>query len=318
MVHSRLELRVGIFVFVGLTLFCVMIIMFGFRNVKLLQDVYRLTAVFKFTNGLVVGAPVRYSGVDVGKVTAIEFAPDTTTDVYLHIDVQKGVTIRKDARLIINSLGILGEKYLEFMPKSTIADPYLEGDKVLGEEPVALNDVISEGLNLVEDIRSVFQDIFDSQTKENIKKVIQNVNALTDEETQKTFKASLENIANLTGSQTQKELSEALNGFQEASHSFALVIQDHREDFDIIFNRLKVASQSMASVGISLKKSKGTLGLLISNPAVHEKLESVLTNFNEWITMVRKHGLLYKERDVAKEQTSTYSPKNNRGYLRRR
>src|SRR5574341_107012 len=182
MANSRIEIRVGIFVLVGLTILGTMIIMFGFQNVRFFQDTYRLTAVFNFTSGVVIGAPVRLAGVNVGKVTTIELSGDEANHVYLHLQIHKDVVIRKDVRLLINSLGILGEKYLEFIPKSTTAEPLEEGDKILGEEPIPLSDVVTEGLNLVSDFRAVFEDIFDAPTKENVKKIIKNLENLTNEE----------------------------------------------------------------------------------------------------------------------------------------
>jgi hypothetical protein len=64
----------------------------------------------------------------------------------------------------------------------------------------------------------------------------------------------------------------------------------------------------------SLENAEGTMGLLISSPAIHENLDRTLTNLNEWVSMIRKHGLLYKEKDVRKDDSD--SKRGNRGFFR--
>ena len=314
MSRSRIEIRVGIFVLIGLAILCTMIIMFGFQNVKLFKEAYDLTAVFNYTSGVVVGAPVHLAGVDIGKVTAIELSGDETNDVNLQLQIRKGVVIRKDSRLLINSLGILGEKYLDFIPRTKTAEPLKEGDKIRGEEPVPLIDIMTETLSLVSDFRKVFEDIFDPATKENVKKIIHNLENLTNEETQKSFKETLKNISSLTGDETRKRFDSILTQLDETTSSMQALIHDHREDLKTIIDRWKTISESVESITLNLNESKGTLGLLVNNPALHESLSKTLTNLNEWITNVRRYGLLHKDKDVGRQGDK----EDNRGYLFRK
>ncbi|MBI1871513.1 MAG: MCE family protein [Chlamydiae bacterium] len=320
MSRVRVEVKVGLFVFVGLMVLGTMILLFGFRSARLLHNTYRLTAVFHFTNGVVVGAPVRLSGVEVGKVQSIEFAQDQSNDVYIHMDIRKGIIIRKDGRLIINSLGIMGEKYLEFLSKSATAEPYVAWDKVRGEEPLALNDVVSEALKLVGEFRTAVQDIFDDRTKENVRETVQNLRDLTDHETKEALTQSLKNIARLTGPQTRKKLRVALGEFGETASSMKTVINENRENIQAILEKWKRISESLDGVMSDLKMAKGTLGLLVSSPTVHNSLHETLENINAWITSVRRHGLLYKEKDLDSKSGSAGAAQSeeNKGYFYKR
>ncbi len=286
--RSRIEVRVGIFVFIGLTALCLMIVLFGFRNMRFIKNTYSLTAVFQFTNGVVLGAPVRFAGVDVGKVEKIEFADRQSNDVYLKLSIRKGIVIRKDARLIVNSLGVMGEKYLEFIPKTVTAEPYASGEQVDGEEPLPLNDVIAEALRTVEHFRKIFEEVFDEKTKENIRATIQNLRNLTDEEVQKSLKDSLNQISLITG--------------------------ENRENIKTFLMHANNISHSLEEVSNNLKESKGTLGLLISNPALHESLHKTLENMNAWISGVRKNGLLYKEKTSDKAPPKKEESRQTRNF----
>lgn len=298
----------------GLVILSTMIIMFGFRNVRFFQDTYQLTAVFSYTSGVVIGAPVRLAGVDIGKVTAIELSGNEANDVYLHLQIHKGIVIRKDARLLVNSLGILGEKYLEFIPKTSTGEILKDGSQIRGEEPIPLSDVVTQGLNLVSDFRAVFEDIFNPETKENVRKIIRNLENLTNEETQKAFKDSLRNIARLTGSETRNKIRLLLAQLDETTSSLNALIQDHQDDFETILERWKTISSSIESITLNLNESKGTLGMLVNTPTLHQTLSETLTNMNEWITNVRKYGLLHKDKNVDKDDSS----KDNRGFLYRK
>ena len=64
---TKLELRLGIFVFIGLVIFTVFILTVG--GIRTWASGYHVDFVFNFINGVRRGAPVRFSGVDVGEVT---------------------------------------------------------------------------------------------------------------------------------------------------------------------------------------------------------------------------------------------------------
>lgn len=313
---SRLEIRVGAFVMLGLIALTAMIILFGFRNVKLIHDTYPLTVIFHYTNGLEVGAPVRYSGVEVGKVTGIEFSEQETNDVYVEMDVKKTILIRKDARLMINSLGIMGEKYIEIIPRSAHADVALEGEKIKGEEPMPLSDVMSEALGFVDKLEKTMDEIFDDATKEDIKKTLANIERLTGEEIHNKLTTALDRISNVTGPDIKEKILGLLENYNKVAGSLTKVIGSESGELHELFVVAQRLMRNLEPVLISLRESKGTLGLLVSDPQAYENLNKTLVNLNEWVTMIRKHGLLYKEKDVRSNKSSDRRD-SNRGYLTR-
>jgi phospholipid/cholesterol/gamma-HCH transport system substrate-binding protein len=70
---TKLELKVGVFVFIGLVLLAVLILSIG--GFKTWTSGYNINFIFHFVNGVKVGAPVRYAGVDVGEVKILSFIP---------------------------------------------------------------------------------------------------------------------------------------------------------------------------------------------------------------------------------------------------
>ncbi|HEY6036660.1 MAG TPA: MlaD family protein, partial [Kofleriaceae bacterium] len=108
--------------------------------------------------GLEVGAPVKYRGVRIGNVTAIQIAPDRQ-----HLDVSFAVNTATSDRLMLatpppllraqlGSTGLTGVKYidLDFGAKALAAPPhYLPSEASLGKR---LED---DGLELVAQVREL-------------------------------------------------------------------------------------------------------------------------------------------------------------------
>jgi len=68
---TKLELKVGVFVFIGIVLLSVFVLSIG--GMKTWSSGYHVNFMFNFINGAKLGAPVRFAGVDVGVIKKINF-----------------------------------------------------------------------------------------------------------------------------------------------------------------------------------------------------------------------------------------------------
>lgn len=174
---KKTELAIGTFVFTALVLLAVMIISFG--KYQYLGNRYIIYAVFNFVSGVVEGAPVRYAGVDVGKVVkARVFENDEGfTKVKLSLQIDEKIKIKKDTEAVINSLGIIGEKYVELFPGSPNAPVLKANEELVGVDPVALESVMANAqkvLKKLEGALGAVNDILTDETKKDIKAAIVN------------------------------------------------------------------------------------------------------------------------------------------------
>ena len=115
MKKANLEFKVGIFVFLALVTLLVLVFKTGDFYMK---PGYTARFIFDFVSGVDKGSPVRLAGVNVGEVTGIQIirnaAGATQAEVTARID--QGISIEEDADVRINTLGLLGEKYVEILP----------------------------------------------------------------------------------------------------------------------------------------------------------------------------------------------------------
>jgi phospholipid/cholesterol/gamma-HCH transport system substrate-binding protein len=118
-----------------------------------LQSHSRFYVLYNFAGGIEVGSPVRVSGVKVGKVSKIEFLPETAetnqdrVTLKLTIDVSnKAVpSVRQDSRFYVNMAGIIGEKYIEISPGSSNSPVVQNGAVLRGVDPPRIDQLLSQG-----------------------------------------------------------------------------------------------------------------------------------------------------------------------------
>ncbi len=146
--EKNFELKVGLFVSMGILIFITII--FSIGDVNFVKQGYRIKTLFSFIDGVTESSPVRYAGVDVGHVEKIEIRQDTPdgsakVEVTAYID-DPARTIERDSKAMINTLGLLGEKYVEIEPGQKSSGYIQDGEYICGKDPMLMSD-ITDNLN---------------------------------------------------------------------------------------------------------------------------------------------------------------------------
>jgi len=139
---TKMELKVGIFVFLGLVILAVFVLLIGKFNTW--NAGYYVNFIFRFVNGVKIGAPVRFSGVDVGEVRSVEFIKDPNdkgSKVKVEAWVKNEVKIPYDSTVWVNTLGLMGERYVEVMPGKNFELCLNPHDSLVGTDPIAMHEV---------------------------------------------------------------------------------------------------------------------------------------------------------------------------------
>ncbi|HNF98324.1 MAG TPA: MlaD family protein, partial [Pseudomonadota bacterium] len=118
----HLELKVGTLIVVSGGLLAMFIAILGGFSFGPTSRIY---VDYDFSGNIHEGAPVKISGIKVGKVEKIEFFggeldPQVNRRVQVRLTVQIEERARKaihdDAEFFVNTQGVLGEQYLEIAP----------------------------------------------------------------------------------------------------------------------------------------------------------------------------------------------------------
>lgn len=152
------KVKLGIFVAIGVALFLAGIYYIG-ETKKLFSTTFRISAMFKDVNGLQVGNNVRFAGINVGTIEAIEIITDSTVKVDMILDVKTQKFIKKDAKAIIGSDGLMGNKIMNVSPGTT-AFAMVENNDMIGTTiPISLDDMLLKLKNTTDNAALITDDL---------------------------------------------------------------------------------------------------------------------------------------------------------------
>ncbi|MBI3988902.1 MAG: MCE family protein [candidate division NC10 bacterium] len=141
------QLKAGIFVVVVLLLFAISIFVLG-EKTRYFERHQTLMAAFSNVAGLLEGTPVRLAGITVGRVSRIRFPSDPQEErilVELKVAAEAAERIRRDSVARIETLGFLGDKYIEISGGSRGQPGLKEGETIKSEEPIDYRTLLGEG-----------------------------------------------------------------------------------------------------------------------------------------------------------------------------
>jgi phospholipid/cholesterol/gamma-HCH transport system substrate-binding protein len=134
--QTRVAVLVGI-----ATVSFIALIVFARRPVFLdRQREYR--AAFRNVAGLNVGDEVRYGGVRVGSVSALDIDSAPPSEISVRFRVRRETPVRADTRASITQLGLLGQPYLALEPGAGGGPVLAEGATVATENNLSVQDAM--------------------------------------------------------------------------------------------------------------------------------------------------------------------------------
>ncbi|HEY5926460.1 MAG TPA: MlaD family protein [Kofleriaceae bacterium] len=175
-----LEFKVGVLLVVSSAILLLFIFVLGNFS---LRSGFTIHADFDYVGSLKPGAPVKVSGIKVGKVEEVAFWGGRQ-DAKLGDRVQVRVTvwiedrvresIRQDSELFINTAGMLGEQYLEIVPGRDWERPPIAAGTVIHDshrvhDPPRTDLVVARLYDVLDGVSSVLQE-----DRESIKRLLSN------------------------------------------------------------------------------------------------------------------------------------------------
>ena len=150
-------LRIGVFLAVSVALLFAAVILLG-RSQTLFAHRARLQTSFANTSGLVVGAPVRLAGVDIGIVEAIRFDKDLAqknVHVTMVVDRRYLDRIRDDSVARLASKGLLGDMIVNITVGSAGAAPLRDGGTLRGQESEGMTEILDSVQQGIAQVRTL-------------------------------------------------------------------------------------------------------------------------------------------------------------------
>jgi phospholipid/cholesterol/gamma-HCH transport system substrate-binding protein len=291
MTQTRREIQVGITVIIA---FVVLIIgMLWFKQYRFSGGVKHYAAEFHGVEGLQTRDRVQVRGIRMGAVDAFRIVDDKVR-VFFHVDPQ--ADLREDAAVSLQSIGIVGEMVVDINPgtgksvpeghifEGRLAGSLTEVTDIAGEALQELRDLSSDLRSLLADIRA---DHKVTGALTATREAAVGVSGIVDDNRQ--------NIRTLVGNltETSAALRTALAGPDSALTVAARGAARSLSRSDSLLTDLEDLTSSLRTIVSRMEAGEGTLGLLLQDESLYQRVDSTLAAVEEFLDDVRRNPRKY-------------------------
>lgn len=254
---------------VGAVLIVAMIVLaFGIFQVGKLFDVfasrYTLITLIEDSGGLIEGSPVTLAGQRIGQIQSVEFLPvearRDSANIIVHFSVNQNVQsqIRRDSRGVLQTQGLLGDRYLNISPGSPGYATLQPGDTLVSLRPLDYESVLRTAANTLDHVQGVVIDL--RTLTERINAGEGTLGALmTDDVLYHRMTTATTDLAGL------------LNSINRSDGSLARIIRD-----PALYNQMNVTLARLDSLGAAIIDGEGSLGLMMRDDSLYRGLVGVV------------------------------------------
>lgn len=283
--EKAVELKVGIFVLVGLAVLAALVVQFG-RVGEGFKHYYSLNVVFSDASGLLKGSDVLLSGAKIGLVSGGPRLVKNGQGVEVPLRIFEYVKIPVGSRFTVGASGLLGDRFVAVtMPQGQPAEFFAPNATVTGTRETGLDDLTKQGNQLLGDLRAAVQNINTTVTRlneqafappnmENLKATMQHLNDATS-----SFAATSKKLDGVVD-----KADATMASAKSAADNVQVAVFDARRMFAEVTSFVQQAT-----------RGKGLLPQMISNSELANDLRALISN-------LRAHGILFYRDSAAKEQ----------------
>ena len=248
------ELKIGIVAVVAIVLAIMIIVAVGGQGGFSWQR-YKLKTKFANVQGLKSGAIVRVAGVEVGKVTDIDFA-GADVEVVVEVNEEQQSRITDQSRASIGSLSLLGEPTIEISPASS-GTPLKDGDFIQSARtPGQITDVAENATQTLEQTTALIKEIRSGRGTMG--------KLFSDDELYRE-------INQLVGS--AEALTAAMN---RGNGTLGRLVRD-----PALYNQANTAIANLQEITGRINAGEGSLGRLLHDDQMAKSLSSMSTNLDQ-------------------------------------
>ncbi len=301
MSKSKLEGKVGLFVFVCLVLLGGLVLQFS-KGAKLFEKTYDITLDAANVGGLKNRAKVLMSGVEVGLVSNIRLSKHGTNAlVTLHL--YKEYEVHQDAEFAIESAGFLGDQYIAITPRANLLPPFTNGGIAHAEAPFNIQEAARSATGLLQRIddaavklnamlADVRRDLLNDRTLTNLSAALANLrnvsdHALTTVDSLNRLIVTNEAPISLAVSNFSR-FGEQLNA---VAGSAGEVLNTNAPQINLAIKNLEDSTEKLKHLLDDVQAGHGLAGSLLKNDQLASDVNQIAANLNVATENLNRRGL---------------------------
>ena len=301
MEKSRLETKVGLFVFIGLTLLAVILLQFS-KSTSLWRGTYELHLHAANVGGIKSRAGVLLAGVQVGSVAQIRLAPDGKS-VTIDLKIYNEFPIYGDARFVIEQSGFLGDQFISIIPTTNALPALVNNASVDCQSPFNIQQVARDAAGFINRIDETAKKLDASVT--DLRAKVLNAETLSSFGTSMTnlkqfTEAALDavkdikGIVNTNGEQVSLAVSNAVKfstGLTDLSDSAKQILATNSININQATKDLAEAMKNIKQITSDVQAGKGLAGTVLQNPELATNVQAIAANLAVTSSNLNRLGL---------------------------
>ena len=225
------ELKTGV-----LIITCIAIFIFGFNYLKgtsLLNNDKIVKATYSDVEGLVIGANVTISGMNVGKVKNIDF-DENYEKILVTFSLRNDLNFSSQSKAQLYEAGLIGGKAIAIIPIYEQGSIVKDGDVLPSEIKPGLTELVNQQIAPLQDKIEGLLTSADS--------LFAGVSNVMNYDTQNNLKLALEG------------LSVSINNISRLTENMNHIVTQNEQNFKVTMNKLKDTSKNLSQITDSFKK----------------------------------------------------------------
>ncbi len=298
---SRLESKVGLFVFIGLALLAALLIQFS-KSSSVFRGTYLLKLHTANVGGLKERAGVLLAGVPVGSVKKIDLDPGGT-NVAVTLEIYKDNLIYHDARFVIEANGFLGDQFVSVVPTANSLPLLTNGQDVTCEAPFNLQEVARGAAGFIQrlddtakkldasvsDLRS---QLLNATVLANFGSAVTNLRVATEQAL-----ATMDDLHDLVGTNRAQVNTAVSNLVLFSAQLTALgdsatnLLATNGLNLTAATQNIQDLTSQAKQVMAEVQAGKGLVGTLLQNPQVTTNIQDLAANLAVASSNLNRYGL---------------------------
>ena len=255
------ELRVGVLVIVSFALLALAIFYVSGQS-GIFTKKYTVIAYFASANGLRSGADVWLEGVTIGNVDQVRISkqadPAKSVEVDLKLDENYRNIIRTDSMVTINTIGLLGDKYVDITRGSESGQIVPDNGTLQGSEAGDIRKIVTGTSDFVANL-----DALSNQVKKLADRVDRGEGTLG--------KLLTDTAIFDNANATMREANAFVRDLRTGNGTFGKLVSD-----DELYKRVNNMMDRVDMLIATIEHGHGTAAKFLNDPAVYDKTDKIL------------------------------------------
>ncbi|MDD4957205.1 MAG: MlaD family protein [Candidatus Omnitrophica bacterium] len=165
-------------------------VLFFIKTADFRSKTYTVETYFVYAGDLQSDAVVKLSGVEVGRLKALEFIYEEGTKVKCVLEINEDARLRNDSTAYIGTAGFVGDAYIGITPGTS--DKFAEaGSIIASEDPVQMRLIMKKADMIADNLNNILVQVKElvADNKKGVDSIVSNLEDTT--ENFKEFSADL-------------------------------------------------------------------------------------------------------------------------------